>query len=152
MDGNGDDAGYVLAFNPSQTSVYVAGGTNSTNFPVPPGGWQPTYMGDSADGYILKFRNSPPYNLQRGTFVGTSNYDQVYGIQVDYSGNVYVMGQSMGGLFPVTAGVYTNPSSTQFIMKMDSNLTTDLISTVYGSGDPLHTNIVTGKQIGRAHV
>lgn len=141
LDGNGDDAGYVLAFNPSQSSVYVAGGTNSTNFPVPPGGWQPTYMGDSADGYILKFRNSPPYNLQRGTFVGTSNYDQVYGIQVDYSGNVYVMGQSMGGMFPVTAGVYTNPSSTQFIMKMDSNLTTDLISTVYGSGDPLHTNI-----------
>jgi gliding motility-associated-like protein len=141
LDGVGDDAGYVLAFNPSQSSVYVAGGTNSANFPVPAGGWQPTYMGDSADGYILKFRNSPPYNLQKGTFVGTANYDQVYGIQVDYSGNVYVMGQSLGGTFPVTAGVYTNPSSSQFIMKMDSNLTSDLISTVYGSGDPIHTNI-----------
>ena len=141
LDGVGDDAGYVLAFNPTQTSVYVAGGTSSNNFPVPAGGWQPTYMGDSADGYILKFKNSAPYNLQRGTFVGTANFDQVYGLQVDYSGNVYCMGQSMGGTFPVTTGVYTNPNSTQFIMKMDSNLTNNLISTVYGSGDPTKTNI-----------
>ncbi len=143
LDGNGDDAGYVLAFNPSQTSLYVAGGTNSTNFPVPAGGWQSSYQGDSADGYILKFKNSPPYTLQRGTFVGTSNYDQVYGIQVDHNGFVYVMGQSMGGTFPVTAGVYTNPNNCQFIMKMDSSLATDLISTVFGSvpADPTHTNI-----------
>ncbi len=141
LSGIGDDAGYVLAFNSTQTSVYVAGGTNSTNFPVGTGGWQPTYMGDSADGYILKFRNSPPYNVQRGTFVGTANFDQVYGIQVDFNDNVYVMGQSLGGTFPFTTGVYINPNSSQFIMKMDSNLTTDLISTVFGSGDPLHTNI-----------
>ncbi len=141
IDGIGDDAGYVLAFNPTQTSVYVAGGTNSTNLPVGAGGWQPTYMGDSADGYILKFRNSPPYNIQRGTFIGTSNYDQVYGIQVDYNGNVYAMGLSLGGAFPVTTGVYTNANSTQFIIKLDSSLTTNLISTVYGSGNPAVTNI-----------
>ncbi|MES2704387.1 MAG: PKD domain-containing protein [Bacteroidota bacterium] len=141
LSGVGDEAGYVLAFNSSQSSVYVAGGTSSTNFPATPGAWQSTYQGDSADGYILKFRNSPPYNVQRGTFVGTSRFDQVYGIQLDAANNVYVMGQSLGGTFPVTAGVYSNPSSSQFIMKMDSNLTNNLISTVYGSGDPLHTNI-----------
>ncbi len=141
LGGNGDDAAYVLAFNKSQTSFYVAGGTSSTNFPVTPGTWHSTYQGDSADGFVLKIKNSPPYNVQRGTYVGTINYDQVYGIQVDDSGNVYVMGQSMGGAFPVTAGVYTNPNSCQFVMKMDSNLTNDLISTVYGSGDPTHTNI-----------
>lgn len=141
IGGTGDDAGYVLSFNNSQTSVYVAGGTNSTNFPVGTGGWHTAYGGDSADGFILKFKNSAPYNVQKGTFVGTSNFDQVYGLQVDATGNVYCMGQSMGGTFPVTSGVYSNPSSTQFIMKMDSNLTTDIISTVFGSGDPLHTNI-----------
>lgn len=141
LNGAGDDAGYVLAFNPSQSSVYVGGGTNSTNFPVGTGGWQPTYMGDSADGYILKFKNSAPYNVQKGTYIGTSNYDQVYGLQVDRNGNVYAMGQSLGGTFPITSGVYSNASSSQFIIKLDSNLATDLISTVYGSGDPLHTNI-----------
>lgn len=143
LGGIGDDAGYVLAFNKAQSAVYVAGGTNSTNFPVGPGGWRSTYQGDSADGYVLKFRNSPPYNVLRGTFVGTSQYDQVYGIQVDAGDNVYVMGQSMGGTFPVTAGVYTNPNNCQFIMKMDSSLSTDLISTVFGSvpASPTKTNI-----------
>ncbi len=141
LGGTGDDAGYVLAFNSDQSSFYVAGGTNSTNFPTTPGCWQTTYMGDSADGFILKFQNSAPYSLQKGTFVGTSHFDQVYGIQVDQSNAVYVMGQSLGGAFPVTGGVYSNPNSSQFVMKMDANLTSDLISTVYGSGDPLHTNI-----------
>ncbi|MCD6012383.1 MAG: hypothetical protein K0Q79_2245 [Flavipsychrobacter sp.] len=141
LGGVGDDAGYVLAFNKTQTSIYVAGGTSSPGFPVTGGTWQSTYQGDSADGFILKIRNSPPYNVQRGTFVGTSNFDQVYGIQVDDDGEVYVMGQSLGGTFPVTTGVYTNPNSCQFVMKMDSNLTTDLISTVYGSGNPAQTNI-----------
>jgi len=141
LDGNADDAAYVLAFDPAQASVYVAGATNSTNFPVPPGGWHPSYLGDSSDGYILKFKNSPPYNIQNGTFVGTPNYDQVYGIQVDNAGNVFAMGLSLGGAFPVTAGVYTNANSCQFVLKMDANLTSDLASTVYGSGDPTHTNI-----------
>ncbi len=141
LSGIGYDAGYVLAFNTSQTSVYVGGGTNSSNFPVTTGSWQPTFGGGLADGYILKFQNSPPYNIQKGTFIGTSNYDQVYGLQVDMDDNVYAMGQSLGGTFPVTGGVYTNPASSQFIIKMDSNLSKDLISTIYGSGDPAHTNI-----------
>ena len=91
IGGNGDDAGYVLTFNPNQTSFYIAGGTNSTNFPTVPGCWQTTYMGDSSDGFILKFRNSPPYNLQKGTYVGTSHFDQVYGIQIDNLGAVWVL-------------------------------------------------------------
>ncbi len=141
VGGSGDDACYVLTFNSTQTAVYVAGGTNSTNFPVGGGGWQTTYQGDSADGFILRFQNVAPYNVTRGTFVGTAGFDQVYGIQTDNSNNVYLMGQSNGGLFPVTAGVYTNPNSTQFVMKMDQNLTADLISTVYGSGNSTQTNI-----------
>jgi gliding motility-associated-like protein len=141
LGGNGDDAAYVLAFNASKSSVYIAGGTNSTNFPTTPGAWHATYQGDSADGFIVKFKNSPPYNLLKGTYVGTSHYDQVYGIQTDNGDNVYVMGQSQGGTFPVTPGVHSNPNSCQFIMKIDSNLSTDLVSTVYGSGDPSKVNI-----------
>ena len=145
LSGSNDDAGYVITFNNEESAIYVAGGTASTDFPVTTttGGWEPAYMGDLADGYILKFLNSPPYTLLKGTFVGTANYDQVYGIQVDNEDNVYVMGQSIGGAFPVVGtGVYTNPNSCQFIMKIDSNLTTDLISTIYGSGTtPTQTNI-----------
>ena len=141
LSGSGSDAGYVLAFDTAQSSLYVAGGTNSSDFPTTAGTLHTTFQGGTADGFILKFNNSAPYNLQKGTYIGTSNYDQVYGIQVSSTNEVYVMGQSLGGTFPVTAGVYSNPNSNQFIMKLDSNLATDLISTVFGSGSDPATNI-----------
>jgi gliding motility-associated-like protein len=139
--GTGSDAGYVLAFDTSQTAVYVAGGTNSTNFPSTPGTLNGSYQGGTADGYILKFNNNTPYNLLKGTYIGTANYDQVYGIQVSYKDEVYVMGQSLGGVFPVTAGAHSNPGSNQFVMKLDRNLSTDMASTVFGSGVSAQTNI-----------
>jgi len=139
--GSGSDAGYVIAFDTSQASIYVAGGTNSTDFPVTAGTLHGTFQGGTADGFILKFKNSAPYNLQAGTYVGTTNYDQIYGIQVSGDDNVYVMGQSLGGIFPVTAGVYSNANSCQFVMKTNNTLTTDLISTVFGNSDPDSTNI-----------
>ena len=141
IGGSGSDAGYVLAFDTSQNDIYVAGGTNSTNFPTTTGTLHPTYQGGTADGFILKFKNSTPYNLLKGTYVGTSHYDQIYGIQVSGDDNVYVMGQSLGGAFPVTTGVYSNANSCQFVMKTDNNLAADLVSTVFGNSDPDSTNI-----------
>ena len=141
LGGNGSDAAYALAFDTSETSIYVAGGTNSGNFPTTAGTLHTAYQGGT-DGFILKFSCNAPYNLQKGTYVGTANFDQVYGVQVSGTTNeVYVMGQSLNGAFPVTGGVYSNPNSCQFVMKLDSNLTTDRISTVFGSGDPTITNI-----------
>ncbi len=141
IGGSNYDAGYSLAFDSSQASVYVSGGTNSTDFPATAGALHTTFQGGRADGFIMKFKNSAPYSLQKSTYIGTSNYDQVFGIQVSSANEVYAMGQSVGGLFPVTAGVYSNPNSTQFAIKLDSNLSTDVISTVFGSGNPTFTNI-----------
>lgn len=141
LGGSGSDAAYVLAFDKLQQHVYVAGGTNSTNFPTTAGRWRTSYGGGGADGFTVEFDNVSSYALTKGTFVGTGGFDQVYGIQIDDSDHVYVMGQSVGGTFPTTTGVWSNPSSCQFIMKMDNGLTTDLISTVFGSGTPTATNI-----------
>lgn len=141
LGGSAYDAAYVLAFDTAQTSLYVSGGTNSANFPTTSGSWQTSYSGGGADGFITRFQNGGSYSLQKSSFVGTSGYDQCYGVQVDYQNNVYMMGQSVGGLFPVTSGVYSNPNSSQFIIKMDRDVTSNLISTVYGSGNPSNTNI-----------
>jgi gliding motility-associated-like protein len=141
LGGSGDDAAYVLALNQSQTAVYVGGGTASPNFPATTGVWKSTYQSGPADGWIARFGNGANYPLQKLTFVGTGNYDQVYGLQTDLENSVYAMGQSLGGVFPVTTGVYSNPNSSQFIIKMDSMLTTNLASTVFGSGSSTTTNI-----------
>lgn len=140
IGGSSDDAGYVIAFDNSQQHLYVSGSTMSSDFPSTSGTFHSTFQGGT-DGFILKFLNTSPYTLQKGTFIGTSDPDQCYGIEVDLSNTVYVMGQSIGGHFPVSSGVYSNPNSCQFVMALDSNLTKSIFSTVYGSGDASHTNI-----------
>lgn len=141
MGGSANDAAYVLALDTAQTSLYVAGGTASSNFPMPAGGFWPTYQGGTVDGFLLRFQNGPTYPVQNGTFVGQGSYDQCYGVQVDLQNNVYVMGQTIGGTFPVSAGVYSNPNSSQFIAKFASTLATKTYSTVFGSGTSTEANI-----------
>lgn len=141
LGGSNDDAGYVMTLDTSQTHIYVGGGTMSTNFPTAGSTLWPAYLGGFSDGWIAKFQNYGSHLLERITFIGTSNLDQVYGLQTDNENNVYAMGQSVGGIFPVTPGVYSNPNSTQFVIKLDSNLSTNIYSTVFGSGDPAKTNI-----------
>lgn len=135
-----EDAAYVLALDPAQTNLYVAGGTQG-GMPYTGGTYQGAYQGGVADGFIAKFQNSGNYNLLRLTSIGTSNYDQCYGIQTDASGSVYAMGQSLGGSFPVNNVVYSVPNSSQFVIKLDDNLTNNIYSTVFGNGDPTVTNM-----------
>lgn len=142
IGGNQDDAAYVLALDTAQNYVYVSGGTASSDFhpTLMSNGYQPSYQGGTADGYILKFQNSGNYPVVAGTFIGTSAYDQCYGIQVDLENNVYAMGQTLGN-FPVSTGVYSNPGSPQFIIKLSPNLNNSIYSTVFGSGPSTHPNI-----------
>ncbi len=142
IGGGGDDAAYVLTLDTGQTHVYVAGGTRSTDFhpAATVGAWRSAYQGGLADGYICRFLNSGAYTLQKATFVGTAAYDQCYGIQTDLENGVYAMGQTKGA-FPVSAGVYSNPSSRQFLVKLDSMMNTAIYSTVFGSGPSAEPNI-----------
>lgn len=142
IGGSNDDAAYVLALDTAQSHVYVAGGTKSTDFhtAVTTGAWQNLYQGGMSDGYICRFLNSGAYTLQKATFVGTGSYDQCYGIQTDLENGVYAMGQTLGA-FPVSAGVYSNPGSRQFLVKLDSMLNTAIYSTVFGSGATAVPNI-----------
>lgn len=140
IGGSSVDAAYVLAFDNAQSSVYVAGGTASSDFSGSGGLWN-NYQGGSADGYIIKYQNGGNYALQRATLIGRNAYDQCFGIQVDEQDDVYVMGHTLGGTFPVTSGVYNNPNSSQFLMKLNSDLNTNIYSTVFGSGTPTVTNM-----------
>lgn len=140
LGGTGDDAAYVLAFNKNQSAVYVSGGTASSDFYATAGTYRNTY-GGAIDGFITKFQNSGSYGRVIGTFVGGSSYDQCYGIQTDKSGNVYVMGQSLNNGVPRVSSPGFNPSSSQFILKLDSTLATTVYATQFGSGTQTVTNI-----------
>lgn len=133
LGGSLNDAGYSLIVDDS-LQVFVTGGTFSVDFPTKAGCYKTTYQGGKADGYIAKI-NSTGSAILKATYIGTSNYDQSYFIQSDRAGKIYVYGQSLGAM-PVTAGVYSNPGSHQFITRLDRQLNNVNMGTVFGTGAP----------------
>lgn len=139
LGGSQNDAAYVLALG-NNNNIYVAGGTASndmaqisSNGVIQPKG--PSSASDACDGYIVEVSNDGT-NVIRGTYLGTSSPDQIYGIQTDKAGNIYVMGTTEGS-WPVVNANYSNANGKQFISKLDPNLQGFIYSTVFGSGSAL---------------
>ena len=128
--GSGDDSGYGVQFD-SNGHIFTTGGTTtSTDLAMPGTPLHGTNAG-GVDGYVARWSNSG--QLLSATYIGTSAFDQSYFVQVDNANDIYVVGQTHGA-FPVSAGVYSNPGSSQFIQKLSNDLSTSIWSTVIGSG------------------
>ncbi|UYQ93561.1 PKD domain-containing protein [Chitinophaga horti] len=135
LGGNKEDAAYVLALN-IDNSLYVSGATASANFPGTSSGVYSAYRGGICDGYISHISNNGT-TLINGTYIGSDNNqaDEVYGVQTDVGGNVYVMGTTEG-TWPVKqppgTTTFYNDNSKQFIMKLEANLANVVYSTTFG--------------------
>ena len=137
--GTGDDACYAAKQN-SQEDIYITGGTTSGNLPVSSTANQTTYS-NNIDGYLARI-NSAGNTLKNCTYIGTSDYDQSYFVEVDYDDYVYCFGQSAGNM-PVTTGAYNVANSGQFLQKYSDDLSVIDAATVIGSGTRT-SNIVPG--------
>jgi len=131
LGGSSDDTGYSMQLD-SLNNVFVSGGTSSGDFPGRFGGFRPVYQGGTADGFVSRI-SAAGDDLVQSTYLGTSNYDQAHFVQLNRHGEVYAYGQTLGS-YPVSAGVYSNPGSRQFIQKMNARLTAGIYSTVIGNG------------------
>ncbi|MGE0637485.1 MAG: gliding motility-associated C-terminal domain-containing protein [Bacteroidia bacterium] len=129
--GSTGDAIYSMKINSAGT-VYVCGGTASSDFPSTPGVLHTAFQGGITDGFVAAF-NPLDADMWRSSFIGTNQYDQSYFIEIDGDDDVYLYGQTLGA-YPVTNGVYSNPGSKQYIHKMDSLLENTYFSTVFGDG------------------
>jgi gliding motility-associated-like protein len=127
-----NDACYSVKLDETENVVFV-GGTSSNDLPNSIGGYQDTYQGGKADGFVAKV-SSDGSSLLQTSYLGMNEYDQAFFVEIDRLDNVFIVGQSVGGNFPVSAGVYSNPGSSQFIAKMTPDLTSVIQSTVFGSG------------------
>ncbi len=140
IGGSKEDAAYVLALNGS--SLYVAGGTASSDFRTTGGVVYGGYRGGICDGFITHITSDGGTILQ-STFLGANNVaaDQIYGIQLDARGFVYVMGTTDGAWptrQPPGTGTFYNDNSKQFIAKLQPNLSDFVYSTTFGkqAADP----------------
>jgi gliding motility-associated-like protein len=127
------DAAYSAQFDPN-FNVFCTGGTISTNFPTTAGVIHTSYQGGITDGWLAKISNNGQ-TLLSSTFIGTNDYDQSFFVQLDLSGFVYVVGQTLGN-YPITpASVYSVNNSGQFLHKLTNNLQSTIFSTQWGSGN-----------------
>ncbi len=134
LGGAGFDAAYGLRVGKSG-AVYVCGATSSPDLGQSLGANVTAFkplLGGTEDGFVARF--SPQLGLSAVTFLGTTDADVAELLDVDGAENVYVLGLTAAGHYPVTAGTYQNPGSGQFIQALDRNLSKGLFSTVVGSG------------------
>jgi len=157
LGGSGTDVSSISALD-SGGNLYVAGGTNSADFPTTPGAFQRAPAGTSCthdglpvpcvDGFIAKL-NQGGTALTYSTFLGGSNHDAVLGLAVDSAGNAYATGGTISTDFPIanalqpSAGTATcgpsgnpRPCSHAFVTKLNPTGTALTYSTYLGgNGD-----------------
>jgi Calx-beta domain/Beta-propeller repeat len=120
LGGSGDDSGNAIAVDPATGNAYVAGTTNSTNFPVV-GPFQATLRGGN-DAFVAKL--DPAGNaLVYSTYLGSNVDDFGNGIAIDTTGNAYVTGETAAANFPNNAAVTClnakSSGSDAFVVQVD---------------------------------
>jgi gliding motility-associated-like protein len=109
--------------------AYITGITQSTDLPVHATAYQAKLNG-TEDAFVSRYVND---KLSETTYLGTAKEDGAYLLDLDPSENVYIYGLTHGS-YPVSAGVYSNAKSGQFIHALDPTLSKTIFSTVIGSG------------------
>jgi hypothetical protein len=130
LGGLADDQATGIAVD-SEGSAYVAGWTQSTNFPLASQG--PTPGGINA--FIAKLDVSGS-SLLYADFIGGSSDDFAQAITVDSSDNAYVTGYTCSGDFPMVNAFQTfmNSCYDGFISKVSADGSSLLYSTYLGGG------------------
>ncbi len=112
LGGSGEDSGFAIKID-STGAAYVAGETDSSNFPTTAGAFQTTFGGGSAgcvntgvtcgDAFVTKV-NAAGSAFTFSTYLGGSGDDGLlFGLAVDSSKNVHLAGITDSSNFPVTA-------------------------------------------------
>ena len=138
LGGNGNDQANALAIHPTTGEVYVAGDTESSNFPVTNGGAQATHGGGLKDTFVARLNQGLARILQ-STYLGGSDHDLVYALAIHpTTGEVYVAGGTYSTNFPNTTGGAQRSSggdSDAFVARLNQGLTRILQSTYLGGSD-----------------
>lgn len=152
LGGSSSDLGYAIAIDPSG-AAYVAGSTNSMNFPVTGSAAQRTFRGGFSDCFVAKLDPSGAA-LSYSTYLGGENIDVCKGIAVDASGAAFVTGTTISTLFPVTAALKQTLSgaSDAFLTKLSPAGDRFLFSTYLGGEGADDGNVVRVDKTGAVYI
>ncbi|MDB5257986.1 MAG: hypothetical protein JWM14_2681 [Chitinophagaceae bacterium] len=128
-----DEEGRAIWVTPAGR-VYIAGNTNSTDFPVSNNAYQKTRKG-LQDGFISCF-DSQQGTLISSTYLGGIDDDRINDIKVDETGNVWTAGETRSIDFPMQSPsiktTYQGGTFDGMLSKLNSGLSTLQYSTYVG--------------------
>ena len=143
LGGSGSDDGEAIAVD-SSGAAYVAGNTNSVDFPTfaiaPNVPAKVAYGGGSSDLFVTKI--SPNANgvtpIVFSTYLGAAGSEQAFGLALDHSKNVWVTGVTDSSNFPRENVAFSSPNgaSDAFVGEVSSTgAAFPFSSYLGGSGD-----------------
>ncbi len=141
LGGSGSDEGTAIKVDHTG-SAYIVGWTNSPDFPIAPHALQNTLSSGSQVPFVAKL-NPRGDALLYSTFLGTSVGDVISSLALDQFDNLYLTGQTNGGI-PKTIGVVQPTSGggvDAFVTKMDPRGVLVYSTYLGGSGDDIATGI-----------
>ena len=160
LNGNGIDAATAIAHD-AQGYIYLAGNTNSTNFPLEGTPYQ-LFDNGAQDAMFVKLDPTPPGNdgqVIYGTYLGGTGQETLLGMAVDpASGVVYLTGLTASLDFPTTASAYNDGTtvtaeSHMFLSVIDPNQgTSGLLYSTYFAGSNIEEGDGIAVQGGKVYV
>jgi uncharacterized protein (TIGR03437 family) len=152
LGGTGRDLGSGIRAD-SAGNAYIAGSTESVDFPATNGAFQTMYAGN-VDAFVTKL-NPTGTDLIYSTFLGTGDWESAADIALDAAGEVYVAGISAYG-FPTTPGAFTTPYGNFFVIKLNATGTAPVYSSCFtlnlGFGDFDSIAGIAIDSVGNAYV
>lgn len=140
LGGSGMERGNSIAVD-SNGNAYITGRTASNDFPSK-NPLQPNFAGGTYDAFITEL-NSTGTDLVFSSFLGGSGTDQGYGVAVDSTSNIYLVGITDSANFPtMNAFQQAAGGSDAFVTKLAATGSSLIYSTyVGGSGSDLGSGI-----------
>jgi gliding motility-associated-like protein len=129
LGGSAQDALFSVKVD-LDSMVYVGGGTSSNDLETSANVIHENYLG-KVDGYVAAL-DRKNHKLKHMTYWGTGQYDQVYFIDLNSEGEVFVTGQTNGNIAPSKASIYGDANKGQFIAKLDTALSLVKWQTSFG--------------------
>ena len=150
IGGSDRDSAYSMALDASG-SVYIAGATESSDYPTTPGAYDESLNGN-LDVLVSKLDSSLS-SLLASTLIGGVGVEHAYSTALDASGNVFVTGDTFSSEYPATSGAYDesyNGINDVFVSKFDSSLSSLLASTFIGGDIPANPDMQTPLEHARS--
>jgi hypothetical protein len=150
IGGNGDELGHAISVD-NDGNVYLAGYTESTDFPVTEGSFDESYNG-GRDVFVSKF-DGDLSTLLASTYIGGCGDEGFQwpriDMTIDQNGDVYVAGITHSTDFPTSDSAFDRTfngglrAGDAFVVKLDENLT-KLLSATYigGSGNEWRISVI----------